>query len=545
MHHPFLTSRSNSQNLYFRRSVPDDLRATLNRREIWISLRTSDRALAVTRLPNAAQRYEQQINAARAALGQATADEWFPPGYVQATGPGDVCPAGCTPLTERQIPALMQRYRAHALHIDDELRSGMNDAELDDHEAFLSTALKQVRRAVAARNFSSITETAEHLLDAERLWLAPSSTSYEVLLESLLATERAVLEEELQRVQGEGAPTPELAPLVDAKDTWAAAMTLWVAESAPAAKTVSEVRSEVARFIKLVGNKPLSELSDDDVDAFKDALLGAGLSHSRINTVLSLLSPLLSLAIRKRYIAQTQNPFSRKKYPKKTVKKNTKVFRDAYTMDELNRVFRSPVYTRGERPAKGGGDAAYWLPLLALTTGARAEDCARIAVSDLQQRDGVYVLRLHDTKREERLGIPNITRLVPVHTRLIEAGLLSYVEQRRQAGATALLFPALHVNQYGKRSAVFSNWYGAYLDDVVGLNDPRLVFHSLRHTFKTFAEESGVNDRVIEELIGHDADDNYGRHEQGDKRLPFKLLVDAMNVLKFPGLVVPAFPLDE
>jgi hypothetical protein len=38
---------------------------------------------------------------------------------------------------------------------------------------------------------------------------------------------------------------------------------------------------------------------------------------------------------------------------------------------ELKTLLASPVFTKGERPKGGKGDAAFWLPLLGLFTGAR------------------------------------------------------------------------------------------------------------------------------------------------------------------------------
>jgi hypothetical protein len=37
---------------------------------------------------------------------------------------------------------------------------------------------------------------------------------------------------------------------------------------------------------------------------------------------------------------------------------------------ELQAIFNTPVFTDGERPEGGQGEAAFWLPLLALFTGA-------------------------------------------------------------------------------------------------------------------------------------------------------------------------------
>lgn len=83
---------------------------------------------------------------------------------------------------------------------------------------------------------------------------------------------------------------------------------------------------------------------------------------------------------------------------------------------------------------------------------------------------------------------------------------------------------------------MWSTWFAEYLDADVGLPDPRLDFHSFRHTFKAFAQLSGIDGAVIEELLGHAPDDWYGRNDGTEKRLPFELLVQAVEKLDFPGL---------
>jgi hypothetical protein len=44
--------------------------------------------------------------------------------------------------------------------------------------------------------------------------------------------------------------------------------------------------------------------------------------------------------------------------------------RTSFETAELQRLFAAPVFTRHEYPQGGQGAAAYWLPLLALLTGA-------------------------------------------------------------------------------------------------------------------------------------------------------------------------------
>ncbi|MGA7326889.1 MAG: hypothetical protein WBX25_20965 [Rhodomicrobium sp.] len=46
----------------------------------------------------------------------------------------------------------------------------------------------------------------------------------------------------------------------------------------------------------------------------------------------------------------------------------------------MNLIFSFPIFTKGERPKGGGGEAAKWLPLLAAFTGARLEELGQALV---------------------------------------------------------------------------------------------------------------------------------------------------------------------
>lgn len=561
MKHPYLTTRADSTHYYFRRKVPLELRAQLRKTEIWVSLETPCRTEAITRLPMAALEYERLVAPARTAAASAAmaAGAWLP----QAMRAIDdephpyhptVQPPGTTRLDGLHIPRLVERYKSIALLNDDVYRPVLlreeparePDGSLYDDEAhknLLQEARRQLRRARAAEDFSDARESLEDHLTWERAWLPAASAEFATLLKAIADAQLAVVEEELRRLEGEVSETPELIPLVDENDTWEAALKKWKEERMPSPKTVNDVTRQIQRFKSHVGDLPLSVLTPDHAERFKTLCLEKDeLEHGRVNTILSLLSPLVTLAIRRKLTKLASNPFSGLKYPAKVVERNRKTVRTAFTVDQLNQVFSCPVYTHSHRPGKGGVAAAYWLPLLGPHTGARVEDLCRLMVADVVQREGVWCLHLHDSKRESRTGNRTVMRHVPVHRNLLRLGWLDYVESRRSAGGSAWLFPDLATNQYGKRGAVFSTWFNEYLRSPIGLTDPALVYHSFRHTFQTFGELAGISGHVIDELIGHAPDSRYGKKEGGFKRLPFELLVQAMDKMDFPRLELGHLP---
>ncbi|MGF6996357.1 DUF6538 domain-containing protein [Paraburkholderia sp. GAS32] len=561
MKHPYLTTRADSTSYYFRRKVPLKLRAMLDKTEIWLSLETPCRNEAIARLPMAALEFERLVAPIRAAADAAAAagEPWLPHGLRPVDDEPHpyhptVQPPGTTRLSAVQIPRLVERYKVHALTCDDEMRptyfaAPHPDARYDDghddeaHRSLLLEARRQLRRARAADDLSEVRESVEEHLTWERAWLPAASTEFVTLLKAIAEAQLAVVEEELRRIEGEVSETPELIPLVDENDTWEAALKCWKEERMPARKTVDDVARQIQRFKLHVGDLPLSALTPDHIESFKARCLEKDdVEHGRVNTILSLLSPLIRLAMRKKLTKLATNPFSGMKFDAKVVEANRKTVRTAFAIDQLNQVFASPVCTRGHRPDKGGSDAAYWAPLVGLHTGARVEDVCRLTVADVVQRDGVWCFDLHDTKRESRTRRRSVMRHVPVHRNLLRLGWLDYVESRRPAGGSAWLFPDLSTDQYDKRGAVFSNWFNAYLRSPIGIHDPAVVFHSFRHTFQTFGELAGISGLVIDELIGHAPDSRYGWKERGEKRLPFELLVQAMEKLDFPGLELGHLP---
>jgi integrase len=97
--------------------------------------------------------------------------------------------------------------------------------------------------------------------------------------------------------------------------------------------------------------------------------------------------------------------------------------RDVFTVDEINRLFASPIFTKMERPEAGRGAAAFWLPLLSLYSGARRSELTQLTVSDVTKVADVVCFRfVEDTVRGKKLKTETSARTVPVHLELIKLG---------------------------------------------------------------------------------------------------------------------------
>jgi hypothetical protein len=69
--------------------------------------------------------------------------------------------------------------------------------------------------------------------------------------------------------------------------------------------------------------------------------------------------------------------------------------REPWQLEELTVLFGCPVFTQRARPKGGRGEAAFWLPLLGLFTGARLGELAPLTADDVST--------------DEQTGIPIVT----------------------------------------------------------------------------------------------------------------------------------------
>ena len=66
-----------------------------------------------------------------------------------------------------------------------------------------------------------------------------------------------------------------------------------------------------------------------------------------------------------------------------------------YDTEDLKTIFGSAVFRDAARPQGGGGEAAKWLPLIALFTGARLEEIGQALTSDVKHEHGIHYLDIN------------------------------------------------------------------------------------------------------------------------------------------------------
>jgi integrase len=289
---------------------------------------------------------------------------------------------------------------------------------------------------------------------------------------------------------------------------------------------VREIRTRLNNVLDIVGDKPLAEISRNDMRIFMETLQqlppnrtkkkeykgktikeilamkpAETLNVATINTIMEAVSTLFEWHIR-----ESHTQYNPAKGLKVNDKRRPIDLRSAFSVDELKRIFAHPKFTQG----KFKYPAYFWIPLIGLFTGMRLEEIAQLRCADLRKLadHDLWVFDVNEQGEDEygytkSVKNKNAMRTVPVHKNLIDLGLIRYHANVAKAGQTRL-FPELNRTdkttklgkQPGKQFAVI---IAATLE-----NSENKSFHSLRHTFADFFKQRDLQNNFFRVVYGHD-----------------------------------------
>jgi integrase len=182
----------------------------------------------------------------------------------------------------------------------------------------------------------------------------------------------------------------------------------WLKTQARKKSTRMEFARGIDRFIELHGDLDVTHINRRHVREFRDAaqlvptgrsgkLLKATLPQlveysrahpdaarikaSTVNKWLNCLGAVLNWS-RKNGLIPDEVPWSDPVSGMRLTEERSN--RQPWEPEELKALFASPIYLEGERPVGGKGEAAYWLPLLALFSGARLNELAPLCADDVK-----------------------------------------------------------------------------------------------------------------------------------------------------------------
>ncbi|MBT8762474.1 site-specific integrase [Desulfohalobiaceae bacterium Ax17] len=209
-----------------------------------------------------------------------------------------------------------------------------------------------------------------------------------------------------------------------------------------------------------------------------------------INKIFDHTSSLFNYAVRHGYMKEN--------YAKglKLREKNKKDKRQPFTDEDLYKIFHFEDYVNGNF----GKPYMYWIPILALMTGARLEELAQLHKEDIKKIDDIWVIDIN-SNGEKKLKTLASERKVPIHPFLIkELGFIDFIKSVKHDR----LFPELRKIE-GRYGHYITKWFGR-LRKKLNIQENK-TFHSFRHTFINTAKQKGINDTKLKEVVGHSVKD--------------------------------------
>ncbi|MEH3087123.1 MAG: site-specific integrase [Xylophilus ampelinus] len=248
---------------------------------------------------------------------------------------------------------------------------------------------------------------------------------------------------------------------------------------------------------------PIASITRDQGHDFKAKLMKSDLAPSTAADRLMYVVALFSYASREMECIP-KNPWE-----KITIKPVAKTKRRPWTDTQIEAYFDQPLYTSYKLPGnvwKSGGAASYWIPLLALFSGARVGELVQLHKEDVYTEDGVPVIDINENDETKSVKTDAARRRVPVHRELIRLGFLDYVGAMPPAEDTTL-WPGLHLKAT-RSSTAFSRYFKETLRSAPAIPIP--TFHELRHLVRTTLARKKVEEQIINLLLGHEVRGSVG-----------------------------------
>ncbi len=385
----------------------------------------------------------------------------------------------------------------------------MTEPSGESAKSFVASLLPRVR----AFDIASGAFNDEAIIDALFLALTAKRSG---LLEDIIARSQPKARATVSRLR----PTMRLRQLFEE----------WKEGNKPAAQTAAEFSRSVEDFIDFIGDVPVMTITSDMLYDYRDeaAKLPRAMSRrdrelpftervSKHTAALPKCEPatlkkrmigiqaLLTYAFQQRWVSRNEGAGVPVVGFSKVSRRHRRSFQDA----ELSVLFSSPLFLAPEQwpesKSRFQDSTMFWLFLIGATTGARLEEVGQAAIADIREDGEVVYLDINDYALDDgptkSVKTWESLRLVPIHDKLVEIGFLRYRDALIARGETQL-FPDLRRNGFGKRTNTISQRINRYIDAVVG-DDRRLVFHSLRHSFKALGNDAGVSSRVLDQICGH------------------------------------------
>ena len=232
------------------------------------------------------------------------------------------------------------------------------------------------------------------------------------------------------------------------------------------------------------------------------------LSTTSVNKYLAYFSSLCGWAQQNNMVKDNQFKGISVKSSKKKHRR-----RDHFNKPEVRKILTG--LSDGQKSDLVKTSSYYWGALLATYTGARRNEIASLLPDDIIQdaETKIWYIAINDEEESKRTKSDAATRIVPIHSQLIERGFLEYVEKAKRViaerpttgGQSTRLLYDLTYTDHGAWGRKLGRWFNETYLVALELKTAKKTLHSLRHSFITNLSAARVEFPHIRAIVGHEA----------------------------------------
>jgi len=299
-------------------------------------------------------------------------------------------------------------------------------------------------------------------------------------------------------------------------------------------QTIKETEQTYEDVIELIGDKPISEYTNLDGRDYRTSIISLPKNRKKIKKYRNFnLNELLKMDVQEedrlsgdtqtKLISRmtslwnflideypeyvTQNVFKKKSVTISTKKAKDK--RESFTDEDIKTIFHHKNFlpsifeTNANQVIKY---PYYWIPILAILMGARLEEICQMRVTDIKKVSGIWIYRIREEgdygSEVTKVKNPYSERDIPLHSELVDTlGFVNYVKHIKKLGKERTFW------ELPKRGNVYHKNVGKFFNQKylvkIGLKKKGKSFHSFRHSVETQLANANVNGRYIDFLQGH------------------------------------------
>lgn len=309
----------------------------------------------------------------------------------------------------------------------------------------------------------------------------------------------------------------------------------YLAEARSKLKTsgLQDARATLRQFVQASGDRPVTSYRREDMSKFKRLLLDAPaqttklfpgvpfpkavelnrvVGHPKLK-VASVINKLTTLSAFGGWLESNVDNVDAANFKTTFPRKTDSQRMEPFSADEVRCILNAQAFVgcESERNQQKPGthkirDWRFWIPMIAAFTGARLNEIAQLAVSDVTQVDGVWAFSITDGGEAQSLKNKQSRRQVPIHPQLIALGILDVHRQALEVGE-ADLFYKIPLDRDGRRSTNAGKVFRRFLTRI-GVKTPESLggIHRWRHTLTDALREGGVDNFDAAQVLGHKTD---------------------------------------